>query len=131
MIAFSGKRPVVEFHLEELVPLGPSDAPSFQPPAGAEEWDICDSPEPAVLLVHPLPKYPEVARARSVMGIAQIYAVIETDGTLSHLAVVTSSRPDMDRASLDAVSQWRYKPPVCNGSPLRTHTIITTTFWIP
>jgi TonB family protein len=114
-----------------MAPLGPVDISSFQPPAGAEEWDTCDSAEPAVLLVHPLPKYPQEARSQSAMGMAQIYAVIETDGTLSNLAVVTSSRSDMNRASLDALSNWRYKPPTCNGTPFRTHTIITTTFWIP
>jgi TonB family protein len=131
MIAFSGKRPLVEIHVEEIVSFDPSDASLFQPPTNSEEWEVCDSPEPPVLLESPRPKYPDDARRNSMTGVVQTYAAIETDGTLSHLAVVTSARPDMDRASLDALAQWRYKPQTCNGISVRTHTIITTTFWIP
>jgi hypothetical protein len=131
MIAFSGKRPLVEVHVEEIVRFDSSDASLFQPPTGSEEWEICDSPELPVLLESPRPKYPDDARRNAVAGVVQSYAVIETDGTLSHLAVVTSARPDMDRASPDALAQWRYKPQTCNGISVRTHTIITTTFWIP
>jgi TonB family protein len=131
MIAFSGKRQLAELHVEEIAHFDSSDASLFQPPTGSEEWDTCDSPEPPVLLESPRPKYPDDARRNGVSGVVQSYAVIETNGTLSHLAVVTSASPDMDRASLDALSQWRYKPQTCNGIEVRIHTIITTTFWIP
>jgi periplasmic protein TonB len=118
------------FHVEEVSPAEPIDPSLFQRPPGAEEWESCDLPEEAAVLEQPPPKYPEEARKSALSGVVQIYAVIETDGTLSHLTVLTSARPDMDKAALDAVSKWRYRPPACNGKPFRTHTIVTTTFLI-
>jgi len=130
MVAFAGKTPAVEFHVEELSSAESIDPSLFQHGDSAEEWNTCDSPEEPAVLVQQPPKYPEEAHRNATSGVVQIYAVIETDGSLSHLAVITSARPDMDKAALDAVSKWRYKPPACNGMPFRTHTIITTTFLI-
>jgi TonB family protein len=128
MVAFTGKTPVIEFHVQELSAPDAIDPALFQHASGAEEWDSCDSPQEAAVLEQQPPKYPEEARRSGVSGVVQIYAVIEIDGTLSHLAVLTSARPDMDKAALDAVSKWRYRPPACDGKPIRIHTIITTTF---
>jgi len=130
MVGFAGKTPAVELHVEELSSAESNDPSLFQHADSAEEWNTCDSPDEAAVLVQQSPKYPEESHRSATSGVVQIYAVIETDGTLSHLAVITSAWPDMDKAALDAVSKWRYKPPACNGMPFRTHTIITTTFLI-
>jgi len=38
----------------------------------------------------------------------------------------------ISRAEYGDFQDWRrYKPMSCNGNPVRTHTIITTTFWMP
>jgi TonB family protein len=125
---FAGKTSAVEFHVEEVSPVEATDPSLFERHESAEEWDSCDSPEEVAILEQQPPKYPEEARRSAISGVVQIYAVIETDGGVSHLAVLSSARADMDSAALAAVSKWRYRPPACNGRPFRTHTIITVTF---
>jgi outer membrane biosynthesis protein TonB len=56
------------------------------------------------------------------------YAVIETDGTLSHLTLIQQVTPALEAAVADAVRQWRYKPAACGSTPVRVETAIAVDF---
>ena len=54
-------------------------------------------------------------------------AVIDTDGTIKELSVV--SGPELlQQAALDAVKQWRYRPYLLNGDPVEVGTTINVIF---
>jgi len=36
--------------------------------------------------------------------------------------------PDLARAAVEAVSQWRYQPTLLNGEPVEIDTVITVNF---
>jgi len=73
------------------------------------------------------PTYPPLARAARVQGDVILSAVIDTNGLITNLQLV-SGHPMLVPAALDAVKKWRYKPYLLNGSPVEVETTITVIF---
>jgi len=73
------------------------------------------------------PIYPQLARQLHIQGDVQLTALIAKDGSIEGLKVL-SGHPWLIRAALDAVSQWRYKPYILNGSATEVETTIKVTF---
>jgi TonB family protein len=71
------------------------------------------------------PKYPEDARRYGVEGKVLLLAVVEEDGSVGRLLVISATatrheslyRPQFEQAALDAVRQWRYEPARRDGKP--------------
>jgi periplasmic protein TonB len=73
------------------------------------------------------PVYPSLARQARIQGTVILHAIINTDGRVAQLQVV-SGHPVLARAALDAVRLWRYLPTRLNGQPVEVDTNITVTF---
>ncbi|HEX7960856.1 MAG TPA: energy transducer TonB [Terriglobales bacterium] len=73
------------------------------------------------------PTYPVMAKQLRVQGDVVLTALIAKDGSIEGLKVL-SGHPLLIRAALDAVSQWRYKPYILNGSPVEVETRIEVAF---
>ncbi len=73
------------------------------------------------------PTYPPLARAARIQGTVILTAIIDKDGTIQNLQVV-SGHPMLTPAAIDAVKQWRYKPYVLSGQPIPVETTVTVTF---
>ena len=73
------------------------------------------------------PVYPEAAKAAGVQGIVIIETRIGTDGAVNE-AKVLRSVPELDRAAVDAVLQWKYTPTLLNGQPVEVIMTVTVTF---
>lgn len=80
------------------------------------------------LLIHRVePTYPPLARAARVQGEVVLSALIDTNGEIQNLQLV-SGHPMLVPAALSAVKQWRYKPYLLNGQPVEVETMITVIF---
>jgi len=80
------------------------------------------------LLVHRVePSYPPLARAARVQGDVVLSAVIDTNGNITNLQLV-SGHPMLVPAAIAAVKEWRYKPYLLNGQPVEVETTITVIF---
>ena len=80
------------------------------------------------LLIHKQePSYPTLARAARVQGDVVLSAIIDVNGQITNLQLV-SGHPMLVPAALDAVKQWRYKPYLLNGQPVEVETTITVIF---
>ncbi len=80
------------------------------------------------LLIHKEePLYPSLARAARVQGEVVLSAVIDANGQIQNLQLV-SGHPMLVPAALAAVRQWRYKPYLLNGQPVEVETTITVIF---
>ena len=80
------------------------------------------------LLVYRIePAYPPLARQAHIQGVVLLTAVIDKDGNIQNLQVV-SGHPMLAPAAIEAVKQWRYKPFLLNGQPLEVETTVTVTF---
>ena len=62
------------------------------------------------------PDYPAVAREALVMGIVVLDVGLNEEGRPIDIKVLRGT-PLIDRAALDAIKQWRYKPTFVDGSP--------------
>ena len=80
------------------------------------------------LLIHRVePPYPTLARAARVQGEVVLSAVIDTNGEIKNLQLI-SGHPMLVPSALTAVKQWRYKPYLLNGQPVEVETTITVIF---
>jgi len=80
------------------------------------------------LLIHKQePVYPALARAARVQGDVILSAVIDINGQIQNLQLV-SGHPMLVPAAIAAVKQWRYKPYLLNGQPVEVETTITVIF---
>jgi protein TonB len=73
------------------------------------------------------PQYPTLARSARVQGDVVLSAVIDTNGQITNLQLV-SGHPMLVPAAIAAVKQWRYKPYLLNGQPVEVETTITVIF---
>jgi periplasmic protein TonB len=74
-----------------------------------------------------VPRYPPIALASRTQGTVVLQAVISKTGTIENLRVISGS-PLLQRAAIDAVSQWRYRPYLLNGQPVDVETTINVVF---
>jgi len=85
--------------------------------------------EAAKLITKVQPIYPESAKAAGAQGSVLLHAVVSKDGRPYSLQVLNSQvNPDLARAAVEAVSQWRYQPTLLNGEPVEIDTVITVNF---
>ena len=80
------------------------------------------------LLIHRVePAYPPLARAARVQGEVVLSAVIDVNGQITNLQLV-SGHPMLVPSAIAAVRQWHYKPYLLNGTPVEVETTITVIF---
>jgi TonB family protein len=73
------------------------------------------------------PQYPEPARAQHIQGAVRLKALIGKDGHVEKLELV-SGDPELARAAMDAVRQWRFRPYQDQGKRVEVETTIVVNF---
>jgi periplasmic protein TonB len=73
------------------------------------------------------PIYPPPARNARIQGPVVMVALIDTDGRIVKLRLV-SGNPLLVEAAMNAVKQWRYRPYILNSQPIEVETQITVVF---
>jgi protein TonB len=79
------------------------------------------------LLVQTVPVYPTLAKQAKLEGTVSIDAVIDTQGNVVEMRVV-SGNPLLISAALEAVQQWKYEPTYLNDQPIAVRLVVTVTF---
>jgi len=82
---------------------------------------------PPRVLSKPAPAYPPLAKQTKVQGVVTIDAVIDTEGNVVEMRVV-SGHPLLISAALESVKQWKYEPTYLNDQPIAVQLIVTVTF---
>ncbi len=117
--------------LAGLGPLATAPPPQVAAPAKPEtpttQIHVGGAVQEGKLIFGPRPAYPRIAVAARMQGTVHIQAIIERDGSIGHLKVLSGS-PLLQNAALDAVKQWRYKPTLLNGEPVEVVTEIDVNF---
>ena len=72
------------------------------------------------------PVYPDIAATAHLTGIVILEATVDAEGCVQTVKVLRSRHPLLDRASEEALMQWRYSPLILNGLP--TPFVLTVTF---
>jgi TonB family protein len=83
---------------------------------------------PPVKLVDVRPEYPPALRRDKVGGTVDIEARIATDGSVKEARPDPSANPDLARAAVDAVREWRFDETLLNCVPIEVSMNVTVTF---
>ena len=101
---------------EPAVPAGPAVAP----PMGGQlrQPRLIDSPRVS---------YPQAAQLHRVQGIVVIDALVDTNGKVESMSVV-SGPAELQEAAMRSVRNWKYQPAQLNGQPIAVHTRVSVNF---
>lgn len=98
-----------------------------RPATPAGPLRVSNGVQAAKLIASPKPFYPPSARTTRVQGTVRIRAIIQRDGTIGHLQVL-SGPALLINAAVEAVQRWRYQPTLLNGEPVEVITEIDVNF---
>ena len=78
---------------------------------------------------NPPPQYPQTARRNEWQGKVIVRAIVNPAGRVESVSVFRSSGHSvLDRAALDAVRRWRFRPGTVNGEPSRSTVEVPVNF---
>jgi protein TonB len=101
--------------------------PAFTDPTAAGPVRVSSELQAAKIIKKVVPQYPVLARQARISGTVKLMGIIAKDGTVQKLQVI-SGHPLLQKAALDAVSQWRYQPTILNGQPVEVIAPIDVIF---
>ena len=106
--------PAVETAVEAPPPLAPPvpERPAGPMIYGPEDLNVVP-PQTIRQMVPPFPG--RVLQA----GTAAMDLIINENGTVASVTIVTSLNPQYDRLALNAARNWQYKPATLNGTPVK------------
>ena len=81
----------------------------------------------AGLVTKVAPIYPPLARQARIQGAVVLKVQISKSGDVENIQFV-SGHPMLAPAAIGAVKQWKYKPYLLNGDPVKVETTVTVTF---
>ncbi len=76
------------------------------------------------------PEYPVQARALRLEGKVALLATVNESGNVENVKLLQGNSL-LGQAAIDAVKQWRYKPFLLNGKPVKAETNVTVDFKQP
>lgn len=118
---------IVHISVQELSAAPTLDPSLFLPPPGAKAFAWCENPEPAKELEWGKSDVAISFAQRGTFALA-IYAAIATDGSVQRVTLLQSARRDIDANQLERVKKARFRPKMCNGTPVEDEKIFQTTF---
>lgn len=109
--AETAAKPVAEAPHPAAAPAAAAPKPVAAAPAAAENRDA------QITRMVP-PKYPLQAARDNQQGWVEVEFTVTADGSVSNARVVDAQpRRVFDRAAIEAVSRWQFKPALINGTP--------------
>ena len=101
--------------------------PGPRPAAPASSTKAGGQLQQAQLISSRPPDYPLVAKQAHVQGVVVVSATVGVDGKVKSASAV-SGPPLLQKAAVDAVRQWVYKPTTLNGAPVESETRVEVRF---
>jgi TonB family protein len=74
------------------------------------------------------PVYPNAAKQDRIQGLVILECTIGPDGSVVDTRVVRGAAPELDRAAIAAVRQWRYTPTLVDGVAVPVIMTVTVSF---
>jgi len=103
-------------------------APGVAASPAAPLVSLPDGAELPVLVTRVDPRYPEAARRTSQSGEVVLRAVVEANGTIGKIDVLSPGTMGMADAAVEAVKRWIYRPARVNGQPVAVWKVIRVKF---
>ena len=106
------------------------DSASGAPTPVLQTVNVSQGVSQGLILKKVSPSYPTAALRLRLEGSVELLATISKKGDISAVKII-SGDPNLARAAVDAVKQWKYKPYLLDGSPVEIQTQVTINFKLP
>lgn len=106
--------------------MGPGSGSNF----GGGPMHIGGSIHPPSVLYQVEPEFSEEARKAKFSGNVQVYLWVDEHGNPSHIRVARGVGMGLDEKALEAVRQYKFKPAMLNGKPVKVDLYIDVDFHI-
>ena len=113
---------------EELVQNARLTPAATELPPNPATVPVARALQAAALSLRVVPTYPAAAKSAGIQGTVVLDAVIGRDGVPVTLQVQGAPNPELARAAVEAVNQWRYRPASVKGQAVEVQTDIAVTF---
>jgi TonB family protein len=109
--------------------LGAASAGSAVGQAGPQtSRDASRATVPPSLIKEVKPEYPAEALAAGYSGTVTLECVVNTDGSVGDVRVLTPVEPSLDAEAVKALKQWQFKPGTKDGTPVPVAVTIEISF---
>jgi TonB family protein len=98
------------------------------PSADALPLKVNGNVTPPVRLSGAPPVYPEIARRAGVQGKVIVEAIIDQQGDVKNTRVLQGLPLGLDKAAVEAVKTWKFKPSTLEGKPVKVYYVLTVNF---
>jgi TonB family protein len=98
-----------------------------QPTAPSDPLPVGGDVKPAKMISSVPPAYPSLARMQHVSGDVKIDALIEANGRVTSMKVI-SGPTLLHQPAMDALRQWKYQSATLDGKPVPMHLTVTLQF---
>ena len=88
------------------------------PPPGTPLAALPAGAEPPVLMGRVEPTYPDLAKRMRLSGEVVLRVIVEADGRVGAVDVVSGAPAGMTAAAVEAVKKWTYRPARVDGQPV-------------
>jgi protein TonB len=76
------------------------------------------------------PVYTEVARKARVQGVVIVEAIIDERGNVVNARILKGLPMGLDKAALEAVQRWKFKPATLENKPVKVYYTLTVNFQV-
>ena len=113
--------------IEPAVPAAPP--PMAGPSGTASAATSSNNNATPVPISRRAPIYPREALRRGIGGTVRVQVSVAADGSVDRMEVAESSGDRfLDRAAMEAVRRWRFKPAMRNGQPVAATVVVPLEF---
>lgn len=98
------------------------------PPSSAALEALPPGGTPPVLITRVEPRYPDFARRAGISGDVVLKIVVDPNGGVGRIQVVSAGPGGLSEAAVDAVRRWTYLPAQVDGRPVAVVKIVRVRF---
>ncbi len=109
---------------------GPGIGPGSGGNIGGGPMHIGGSVRAPVLVYQVDPEFSEEARKAKFSGNVEVYLWVDENGNPSHVRVVRGVGMGLDEKAVEAVRQYKFKPAMQNGKPVKVDLYVDVNFQI-
>jgi protein TonB len=100
--------------------------PTVEEETGPVHLTAAMTPPVATLKVQP--RYTETARRANIQGVVVVEAIVDEQGRVTDARVLRGLPMGLDRAAIEAIQQWKFRPAMMQGRPVKVYFTLTATF---
>ena len=97
-------------------------------PDGSMAWYVGGNVLPPEAITKIDPIYPAELRKQRVSGICIVEVVVDEKGTVAYANAIFGKNPELSKAAVEAIRQWKFKPATREGKPVRAIFNLTVGF---